>query len=340
MKLTAFACLAAAGSATTPPPRGDFEAFQALHGKVYATPEETSARLEAYRANLKRIVAHNKKYDAGEESFWVGETLWADHTPEEYSAMLTLRAHGRRPSIAAATAQVGDPSAAPDSWDWRSDSNITVVGPVKNQKACGSCWAFSAVAAMEGRAALDSGTYRAFSEQEVLDCTLDGGDTCSLGGEMHDGYVEIATNHKGSIALEADYPYKGRQGKCAPDESKAYAAGISGYVNVTSGDEGALKAAVATHPVISVGIDAGGMFQLYFGGVYNRKACKNNMAGLDHGVAVVGYGTTDGKDYWWVRNSWGKFWGKSGYIMMSRGKQNQCGIATDATYATTTKSPA
>lgn len=41
----------------------------------------------------------------------------------------------------------------------------------------------------------------------------------------------------------------------------------------------------------------------YTGGVYTDK---HNSTDVDHDVEVVGWGHEDGKDFWHVRNSWGK----------------------------------
>ena len=71
-------------------------------------------------------------------------------------------------------------------------------------------------------------------------------------------------------------------------------------------------------------------FQTYRSGVLRSYACGN---AVDHAVLAVGYGQENGINYWIVKNSWGAGWGESGYIKMSKDKQNQCGIATMACYA-------
>nr|XP_042900288.1 digestive cysteine proteinase 1-like [Parasteatoda tepidariorum] len=126
-------------------------------------------------------------------------------------------------------------------------------------------------------------------------------------------------------------PIKNQDGpKCLFNKANVGAT-VTGYVDIPTGDENALKTAVATVGPVSVAIDASNFsFQLYQDGIYDESSCSTSQ--LDHGVLAIGYGTEDGQDYWLVKNSWGTTWGIQGYIKMSRNKGNQCGIATQASY--------
>ena len=102
-------------------------------------------------------------------------------------------------------------------------------------------------------------------------------------------------------------------------------------MDITKYSEQDLQVAVAGVGPISIAIDASHQsFQMYRSGVYYEPTCSSTQ--LDHAVLVVGYGTLNGEDYWLVKNSWGVNWGMDGYIMMARNRNNQCGVATAASY--------
>jgi len=310
-----------------------FMKYQTKFNKNYQSPAQIFARYNAFKANYDVVQKHNTEAKTGKHSFTLAMNQFGDLTNAEYRRTVLGLRRSQPASTGAAATYEADPSVtAPASVDWRTHSPA-VVTPVKDQGQCGSCWAFSAVGAMEGAHALATSNLIAFSEQELVDCVNGGADNCTAGGEMHDGYLYAIS--AGGMETESDYPYSGTSGnKCGFDKTKSVAT-FSSYMNVTSGDETALAQAVSDYPTISVGIDASSIwFQLYSTGVYDDSSCKSDWNDLDHGVLVVGYGAdaASGKNYWIVKNSWNSIWGQQGYIWMVKDKSNQCGISTDATF--------
>lgn len=267
---------------------------------------------ETWQSNLVRVRAHNDRARVGLETYTVAMNRFADLSNDEYRRTILQQKgefHVTKSSPQASyTFHSTGKTTLPDSVNWVDEGVITGI---KNQGQCGSCWAFSAAAAMEGaynykhqkQKDLDAActatcgpkniTCCSFSEQEIVDCTLGGADTCKIGGEPHDGILNVV-KRKSQINTESQYPYTsggGEMGTCNP-LSNAVDTGITGYANVTSGDESSLAEATYKFPVISVGIDASSFgFQLYDSGVYTDSECKNTFKALDHGVAVVGFGT-------------------------------------------------
>jgi cathepsin L len=302
-----------------------FSKFLTQHNKAYGH-DQMFYRYNIFKANLQAVAQHNEEAEAGIHSFKLGMNAFGDWSNDEYREYV-----GRFKRPVATIEPVGTHEVtgiAPTSVDWRTKNVVTAV---KDQAQCGSCWAFSAVGSLEGAHALASGTLVSLSEQELVDCAAGGTDDCNTGGWMTDGFQWAI--EKG-MESEKDYPYTAQSlHKCNYDSSKVVAKYTS-YKNVTA-TEAALTDAVANQPTVSVAIDAASFwFQLYSSGVYDDSSCRSGLDDLDHGVLAAGYGTdtASGKDYWLVKNSWGAWWGEAGYIRMVRNKNNQCGIATCASY--------
>ncbi|WOH04757.1 hypothetical protein DCAR_0624169 [Daucus carota subsp. sativus] len=291
-----------------------YESWLVKHHKNYNALGAKEKRFEIFKDNLRFIDEHNKGVN---QSFKLGLNKFADLSNEEYKSMfLGGRMVRDRKGFESDRFKYGVGDELPQSVDWREKG---AVAPVKDQGQCGSCWAFSTVAAVEGINQIATGDLISLSEQELVDCDKGFNQGCN-GGLMDYGFEFIVKN--GGIDTEDDYPYKGVDGQCDQNRKNAKVVTINGFEDVPQNDEKSLKKAVAHQPV-SVAIEAGGRaFQLYESGIFNG-LCGTD---LDHGVVAVGYGTEDGKDYWIVRNSWGPNWGENG----------KCGIAMQPSYPTKT----
>ncbi len=182
---------------------------------------------------------------------------------------------------------------------------------------------------MEGEHARSTGQLVSLSEQNLVDCSHnDYNDGCG-GGWPWAAFKYVISNR--GIDTEQSYPYTAHQGPCA-FRAQNVGATFRSYANVSQGSENSLQEAVANVGPISVVIDASQPSFIYYKqGMYDEPEC--SVYHLDHAVAVVGYGLFQGvTPYWKVKNSWGVGWGDRGYILMSRNKGNQCGIASYASY--------
>ena len=294
-----------------------FAAWAATYGKVY-NGEEAVAREHVYNANIAWIEEHQAEVD-----FELGANQFADLTLDEFRAQyLTLKPENQAGSQAYLGKHTYSGTDLPDEIDW---STKAAVSPVKDQGQCGSCWAFSAVGGLEGRAAIATGNLQQFSEQQLVDCDHNGDQGCN--GGLMDTAFEYLQGSSG-VCTEDSYGYQGRAGTCQESSCTVglQASAITGYKDVDA-TEDALQEAVAEGPV-SVAIEADSpFFQLYSKGVFSSNLCGAN---LDHGVLAVGYGVDNGKKYWKVKNSWATSFGENGYIRMLKGKggKGQCGILT------------
>ncbi|CDP18154.1 unnamed protein product [Coffea canephora] len=305
-----------------------FESWIQKHGKIYESIEEKLHRFEIFKDNLKHIDERNKDI----ANYWLGLNEFADLSHEEFKKMY-LGLNGELATKRQSPGEeftYGNVMDIPKSVDWRKKGAVT---PVKNQGSCGSCWAFSTVAAVEGINQIVTGNLTSLSEQELIDCDTTYNNGCN-GGLMDYAFAFIASN--GGLHREEDYPYLMEEGTCDEKRDQSELVQISGYHDVPQNSEESLLKALAHQP-LSIAIEASGRdFQFYSGGVFDGH-CGTQV---DHGVAAVGYGSTKGLDYIIVKNSWGSKWGEKGYIRMKRntGKpEGLCGINKMASYPTKNK---
>ncbi|GLT54672.1 hypothetical protein SLA2020_278530 [Shorea laevis] len=126
------------------------EEWMARYGRVYNNFNEHQKRFKIFEENVALIESSNR--DAN-KPYKLSVNQFADLTNEEFIASRN-RFKGHICSTKTDSFKYGNVTVVPSTMDWRKKGAVT---PVKDQGQCGCCWAFSAVAAIEGITKLTTG---------------------------------------------------------------------------------------------------------------------------------------------------------------------------------------
>ena len=242
----------------------------------------------------------------------------------------------------------------------------TVIAKIRDQSACGSCWAFGSTETFEDRRCAATGTDTEFSTEDTASCCS--GFLCGMSQGCNGGQPSSALDWmtRSGVVTGGDYPDLNTGKTCRPYSLKACAHHVpatpkypacptdeyptprcskqceSGYPTEYSQDKTKASKAysingvdkimsdIAQNGPVSAAFTVYADFPTYKSGVYKHTT---GQALGGHAVEIIGYGTENGEDYWLVKNSWNEQWGDAGTFKILRGS-NECGIEDDISAVT------
>ena len=232
-------------------------------------------------------------------------------------------------------------SSLPSAWHWGNVNGTNYLTWVINQhipQYCGSCYAQSTIGAMSDRIKIQSKNLNrvTLSVQSLLNCGIG---SCALGGGLYEAYM---------FAHSSGVPEYGCNGYLASSPADTTCSGqnvcqncwgtadkftcweprqyTKWYAKEHGWVTGALDMKKELHargPIACSIYVSDKFYYTYKGGVWRELIDPDIMQ--NHGVTVVGWGSdaVEG-EYWIVRNSWGTYWGESGYfrVPVNKGDEN------------------
>jgi hypothetical protein len=210
-------------------------------------------------------------------------------------------------------------TVVPGSFDWRDSdgSGTSYVTPIRNQKSCGSCWAFAATAALESYILMTQNMPNEtldLAEQILVSCYNPDG--CSGGSPSGaSSYIKSI-----GLPLESCFPYTAYDAQdginsvyCNPACSnwQATTFKILNYGSV-SATVSAIKDALVNYGPLVTTFAVYADFFSYNGGVYSYTSGTYQGG---HAVLIIGY--DDANQCFIVKNSWGTGWGEAGYFRIA-----------------------
>lgn len=201
----------------------------------------------------------------------------------------------------------GKPPTLPARFDWRDSNAVT---PIRSQGSCGGCWAFATLAPLESAVLRTTGVSVDLSEQWLISCdTMQNG--CNGGWWAHN-----TIKNQGAV-MESEFPFVAWNAPCGGPYNHLYKWSSWAYVPtpITSSipTVSELKNAIYTYGPVTAAVYVGPAFQAYSGGFFNS----TETGEVNHGITLVGWDDNLGTGAWILRNSWGTWWGESGYMYIS-----------------------
>lgn len=233
-----------------------------------------------------------------------------------------------------------------------------VSGNIRDQSACGSCWAFGSTEAFNDRRCIATGDKTKMSvEDTVANCgflqcfsmgcnggqpgkawdwfkshgVVTGGDYTDIGkGETCAPYTLAPCAHH--VPATAEYPKCPSSDYSTPSLSKCSEASYSkdykdDKIKATDSYSlngiQAIQADMVQYGSATAAFTVYDDFPTYKSGVYKKTSGSKALGG--HAIKLLGWGSEDGEDYWLVANSWNNQWGDHGTFKIARGN-NECGI--------------
>jgi hypothetical protein len=149
-----------------------FNSWARYHGRSYAS-HEFGFRYNVWRDNYAYVEHFNANANA---SFTLAINDLGDMTEDEVSRVYTGLV-GEVPSVDRRDYEAAEEAAkreleeraVPSSFDWRTQNAVT---PVRSQGACGACYAFSSIGAIEGAVKIATGSLPALSDQMIRTVSL------------------------------------------------------------------------------------------------------------------------------------------------------------------------
>ena len=312
-----------------------FKVYHLVYNKSYPlNSEEAIKRYRIFKENWSYIQSENKKG----QGYTLGLTQFVDFTPEELERYINekpgqIDAAFEQQAAEAENAkkEIQNFFDSTDEDEAKLMSKLKTYGqverkpvdwrnflpPVRDQGSCGSCWAFSSAATMEGNYNIKNNLSPGsnyFSTQQLVDC-----DTYSRG--CNGGSSLFALSFYGrntGLVSESDYPYtsgqSGLTGTCRTDlisntDVKKIKAFRVEYCQTCTIDE--FYTFLSRGPV-SVSSYVTKDWFYYVEGIFSITSC--NSTSSNHAIVAVGWGVESTTEYTIIRNSWGSKWGEKGYM--------------------------